>query len=334
MKSNPNIQLNASEVAGLWSTYQNDSMGLCMLDYFLTTVEEESISHLLKETRDHTDSQLGKIRELLDQDGYLIPIGFSKEDVNLNAPKLFTDTFVLIFLSYFGRLGLTAYGYTLSSSSREDVREFFTECITTNLNLYNRVSGLMLKKGILPRPSILYPESQIHFMKNEGLMQNLMGNSRPLLAIEISNLFNNVVSNGVGRAIMTGFRQVSSNKKIQDFMLRGSEIATKHVDIFSSLLQQDELQTSITWDIEVTPSKIAPFSDKLMLFLTTALTAAGIANYALGIASSFRIDLATTYLRLSAEIGEYANDGTNLLIEHQWLEQMPSAVNREALVKT
>jgi len=79
-------------------------------------------------------------------------------------------------------------------------------------------------------------------------------------------------------------------------------------------------------------STIAPFSDKLMVFHTTAMIAVGIGNYGTAAGTCQRIDLSVLYTRLSAEIAKYAEDGANLMIKNGWLEEPPQADDRHALV--
>ncbi|MFX4261710.1 DUF3231 family protein [Pelotomaculum propionicicum] len=44
-----------------------------------------------------------------------------------------------------------------------------------------------------------------------------------------------------------------------------------------------------------------------------------------------RRDLSATFIRLIAEILDYAGDGLNIMINNGWFEQPPQAVNHEAL---
>jgi len=52
----------------------------------------------------------------------------------------------------------------------------------------------------------------------------------------------------------------------------------------------------------------------------SALVASGISNYATASAASLKMDIATTYTRIPAEIAQYAMDGTKLMIDNGWLE--------------
>jgi hypothetical protein len=44
------------------------------------------------------------------------------------------------------------------------------------------------------------------------------------------------------------------------------------------------------------------------------------------------MDLSALYVRLSAEIALYAEDGANVLINHGWLEEPTQADDRNALI--
>lgn len=46
---------------------------------------------------------------------------------------------------------------------------------------------------------------------------------------------------------------------------------------------------------------------------------------------SSRHDLAVLYTRHSAEIGKYANEGAQLMIDYGWMEQPPQAADRQQL---
>jgi hypothetical protein len=71
-----------------------------------------------------------------------------------------------------------------------------------------------------------------------------------------------------------------------------------------------------------------------MMFHTTALIAAGVGYYGASMGSSFRRDLSVMYSRMIAEIGQFAEDGANIMIDNAWLEQPPTTVDHNALVSS
>lgn len=190
----------------------------------------------------------------------------------------------------------------------------------------------MQRKGILPRhPGIPYPE-QVEYVHKEGWIKGLTGDRRPIHAAEITHLFMNVMTNCTGQALMMGFSQVAKDKEVIRHLVRGRDIATKHMEVFSSILRDDNLPAPMSWAAEVTDSKTAPFSDKLMLFHTVFLSSLGIGNYGTAMAACARRDVASVYVRLMAEIGTFADDGGELMIRKAWMEKMPGAIERNALL--
>lgn len=70
-----------------------------------------------------------------------------------------------------------------------------------------------------------------------------------------------------------------------------------------------------------------------MLNHIVILISAAVGYYGAGVSVSQRRDLAVEYTALMAEVGLYAEDGAQLLIKYGWLEQPPTAANREELGK-
>jgi hypothetical protein len=88
----------------------------------------------------------------------------------------------------------------------------------------------------------------------------------------------------------------------------------------------------MVWDNEVIASTERPFSDKLMLFHTTALIGYGTGIYGLNYSNSMRSDIAAAYVRLIAETSLYSRDGIILMTNNGWSEKMPGAANHNIVV--
>jgi hypothetical protein len=119
--------LTSSEIATTWSAYMNDSMAKCILGYFLNTVEDEEIQSVIQLAYDIAATHVEKLTKLFQDEQLPIPSGFSSEDVNLNAPRLYTDMFMLSYINHMSRTGLLAYGGFISMSARKDIRVYFIE---------------------------------------------------------------------------------------------------------------------------------------------------------------------------------------------------------------
>ncbi|MGJ7922876.1 DUF3231 family protein [Neobacillus sp. LXY-4] len=132
---------------------------------------------------------------------------------------------------------------------------------------------------------------------------------------------------------MVGFGQVAKLQEIREFMLRGKEIAKKHYRVFSNYFTTDDLPAPMTWDHEVENETSAPFSDKLRMHHVNMIIASGIGYYVASMGACQRRDIIADYARLTAEAGKYAEDGMNIMINHEWCERPPHAADRDELMR-
>lgn len=327
-------KLTASELSLLWTSYVNDSMAICGIKYFLANIEDSAIREVLEFALEISQKHVQKVTQIFKEEKYPVPQGFTDGDVNLNAPRLFTDVLYLHYIQNLAKFGLTSYSIALSTSSRDDIIDFYSTAMTDTVDLNNRAKRLLKNKGLYTRDPGLPTPNQIDFVKRQSFLNGWFGDRRPLLGVEISNLWYSSLRNALGIALIQGFSQVAKDKEIRKYFERGREIAVKHLDIFGSKLQEDYLsQGALNLTGEVTDSKESPFSDKLMTFHVAALSASGIGQYGMAIATSPRHDLGVMYTRLAAEIGHYSEDGANIMINKGWMEQPPEAADRKKLSK-
>lgn len=331
-----NVNLTSAEIASLWTSYMNDSMSKCILTYMLKHIEDKEIKAAVQFALDISEKHLESLHRIFEQEQYAQPQGFTDEDVNLNAPWLFTDVFCLTYVNQMARIGLLAYGGFVSMSIRKDIRILFTEGIEETTDLYNRTTDIGLEKGVIARfPFINVPtESDYVDSKKYYSGLNPLASKRPLNAVEVSHLYMNSMTNTVGVKLCLAFAQTSPVKEVQEFMLRGKEISKKHIEIFTSKLLEDEIETPQLPDMAISESITQTFSDKLLMFHMSLLSASGIGNYATAAAASQRSDLAVDYERLSLEIARYAKSGADIMIKHSWLEEPPGTTDRVKLART
>jgi hypothetical protein len=333
MQTDHNVRLTSAEMASLWTTYMNDSMAICVLKYFLAKVEDSEIHPLIELALKTSENHVEKIKTVFESENHPIPVGFTDEDVNLNAPRLFADTYFLYYLRNMAKFGLAAYGLALSTAAREDTMNFFSEALAQSSALQMKVSRCMLSKGIYIRPPYISTPEKVDFVKKQSFLTGWFGDQRTLLGVEIAHIYLNLTNNALGKALIMGFSQVAQSEEVRKYMKRGFQLAAEQIKILQSIMNKEHLPSPMTWDTDVMDSKAAPFSDKLMMFHTIALAGAGIANYGGGMSISLRRDLVSLYGRLMAESGQYAEDGVNIMINQGWLEEQPQADNREALTQ-
>ncbi|MCH6264818.1 DUF3231 family protein [Neobacillus citreus] len=328
------VGLTSAEITSLWASYINDSAISCKFKFFLSKVEDEEIRPLLKKAFDIAQGNLNTLTEIFKKEKYPIPYGFKlDEDVDISAPRLYSDSYALNYLHQSAQIALQGYSMNLSLSVRGDVYSHFNECISQLTPFLREVKELLLSKGLYIRSPHLPIPDDIDFVKKKSFLKGFFGEKRRLTGTEITNLFTNIQRNAFGVATLLGFSQVAQSKEVTEYLVRGKDIAKKHCEILGSLLSEDDLPVPMTWNTEVTESTAFTFSDKLMMFYTTSLIALSIGFYGTSMAVSPRKDIGLQYVRLSAEIAEYAKDGANILIENGWLEQPPMAADRDELAK-
>lgn len=331
---NNKINLTSAEIASLWSTYMSDSAAICITSHCLETVEDSEvkaeIEFALNVSKDHID----EIKKIFKMENYHIPIGFELEkDVNLKAPRLFADSFYLYFLLNMGIGGLENYVMALNLSTRKDIIDFYSRAIYKSVELKQRVTEVMLNKGIYIKPPYLDYKEKPSFVEKESFLRGWFGERRTLTTQEVSHLYLNLYNNSLGRALLTGFSQVATTPEIRDYFIKGHDRARKFSEILSSVLTESSLPAPMTWDATVMNSTIPPYSEKLMMFLVGAISAMGIANYGGSLSLSFRHDIAARYSRMILEAGTYAEDGASIMINHGWFERPPQIIDREHLAK-
>ncbi|WP_174731349.1 DUF3231 family protein [Mesobacillus harenae] len=327
-----NTGLTSSEIANLWSQYINDSMSVCILKYYLKSVEDKDIRSILKIALRLSLTHVDKIKGFLDKENYPVPKGFTKEDVDLAAPRLFSDTFMIVYMHIMTIHGLSGYAGAVSTSTRHDQIKYFTNCSAQAMGLYSRILNLMLEKGIASRPPNINPPSQIDYVEKQSFLTGWFGTRRPLNAVESSGIFFNMQKNAAKIVLELGFSQVARSKVIRDYLKRGANICDQHFDFFRSILAESHLPPPKKWDAEVTNSTVPPFSDKLMLFHIATLISTAIGYYGAAFSLSQRRDLAGKYSLLIVDITKYAEDGVNILIDNGWLEQPPTFDDRDSLM--
>jgi hypothetical protein len=328
------IRLTAGELGQLWAQYLNDSASACLLAFFLEKAEDGEIKPLIEFALGLSASHIQKVTAILTEEKNVVPTGFSlEEDVDVTAPRLYSDSFVLNFLHQMSLVGLTTYAGAVSASVRKDIRSYYMECLTETMELYNRSTELLLSKGLFIRSPNLPNLEKVEFVKKQWFMLDVFGEKRPLVAAEVNHLFANLQRNALGVAALTGFSQVVKDKDAKQFFLKGLEIGNKHIRLFRDKLEESKLPAPMGWDSEITNSTAYTFSDKLMMFFTSGLIALSVGYYGTAVSQSPRGDLAAMYNRLSMEVQMYSEDGANIMIKHQWLEQPPMAPDRDELIR-
>jgi hypothetical protein len=328
-----NAKLVSSEVAALWGAYMQNSMVLCILQHFQSVNEDQDSTKIIQTALTDCEYVVSEVKRIFEMENHAVPIGFTQEDVNLRARRLYSDLFTLRYIKYMGAAGTAAAAALLEVLARKDVRDLFSMVSQRFMQLYNNTCDILLQKGAFIRSPTIPPMERAEYLQDDSFLSGLIGKHRPLTVVELAHISKNTETNSIGRTFLAGFSQVAQVPEVRIYMERGVEIAAKHETVFREILIEDEVPLPSSWDSTVSQSIDAPFSDKLMMFHTTSLTAISVAGYGAAMGASLRKDLGGHYTRLEAEILQYANDGVKLMIKNRWLEQPPQNVDREALRK-
>lgn len=328
------IRLTSAEMSQLWSQYMNDSASICMLTYFLEKAEDTEIKPIIAHALELSQAHIQKVTAILTEERNVVPHGFKlDEDVDLTAPRLYPDSYVLNYILQMAQIGLTTYSASVSYSARLDITAHYKECLSETMELYEMAKDLLLQKGLYQRPPYLSNLEHVEYVKKKRrFVWDLFGEKRPLTALEIANLNANIQRNALGEATLIGFSQVVKSNDVTQFFIKGIEISKSHIKSFGQKLESNNLPVPMVRG-DITESTDYTFSDKIMMYYTTQLIGLSVGYYGTSIAQSPRADLVTMYNKLTLEIQKYSEDGAGIMIKNKWMEEPPMASDRDELAK-
>ncbi|MBN8236489.1 DUF3231 family protein [Halobacillus kuroshimensis] len=327
----PEKKLTANEIGLLWTQYIQNSMAVPVLEYLKNTCEDEEVKPLIQLSRDLADKGIDTCRAFFQEACLPVPNGFSLEDLNPRAKKLFTDAFILSFLEHMGKVGLTSDGYSLGASANSDVRAFFTDRIDQQDKLYNLSVRAALEKGIYTRAPQIEVLNETEYIESKAYYHPF--HKRSLNTIEITHIYENVKNNALGEVVCQAFGQTSKNKTVKKYMRRGKRISIDHRICLSDILENSGITVPMTSASLLTTSTDPVFSDRLMMYMISVLISAGQGNYVNGAAVSLRYDIVYHYHKLMLQAAVYGKDGLDIMIENGWFEEPPQAPDRQRLIQ-
>ncbi|WP_342047674.1 DUF3231 family protein [Bacillus sp. OTU530] len=327
-------QLTATEMGKLWATYMGNSMSKCIMSHYLQHIEDLDIKKVLDHALHLSESLLQNIKEIFIAEHFPLPVGFTETDVNLDAPRLFSDQFYLHYLKYTGKAGISLYSIAVPLMTREATRDFFTNALNSTVQLITEINQVLMAKGFLTKPPIIPVPTQVDFVKKQSYLKGFFGQARPLHALEITHLYENMENNVTSKVLLLAFSQVAQDEQVRQFFIRGKELTDKHLEICSEKLYNENLPSLTSLEHLVSTSTTSPFSDKLMLYHKIDMFSMRIRTYANGASLNGRRDIGAMYAKFLADISLYVEDAANIAIDQGWMEQPPQAVDRDQLAST
>lgn len=326
-------RLTSVEIGNLWYSYNYESLAHHIFVYFLKHMKDPNIKPVLTNLVDASKNVLSLLKSVFIKEGIPIPRGIASEDINLNAPRLFSDNLFIPMLKLMVKAALQFYSLAYSDSSRKDIREFFRDSVDRLLMHNQQAAELMQTKGTpVPPPYIPIP-NKVDFIKKQNFMAGFFKNKRPLTALEINNIFFSAQANALGKALLLGFSQVAKSTEIKHFITRGKNLSNQYFADLNKILLNQNITVPPSFDGEVTDSTESPFSDRMMLFYITYMNSLGLQRYGVALSMVQRHDLSAMFAKMMVEVGTLANDGAKLMINNEWMEQPPLAPDRDTLIK-
>ncbi|MBM7583685.1 hypothetical protein JOC86_000222 [Bacillus pakistanensis] len=326
------IRLTTAEISALWTTYIESSAMRCFYLHFIAHIQDQEIRPIIEEAEEFTNMIMNEMENIFREEEFPIPIGFTNKDIDLTAPALYSDLFALSFVYRGGQMIIKYYATILSKVARQDVYELIEKCLIQKTSTYKKSLNLMLSKGIYDRPPHINPQKQAELMKSEPTLMNIwFGDSRPLNALEISELFFSIERNCIGLVLIIGLLQVSNDKEVKKYLIKGKKLCQKQIEVFNGFIKENDQFPTYPVTLEVTDSSTSPFSEKLILFIITSSNQIGLKSLSDALSVSMRHDLALKYTLFIGDIMKFGGEGLKLMIQRGWMEQPPESIDRKKL---
>jgi hypothetical protein len=325
-------RLNTWEISQLWLIYQADCALKCILQYFVSKTQDPEIKSMFNDALNRITQQQSTLIDLFNSVQFPIPHGFTDEDVEPNAKRLYSDSLMLTYCRSLIRFRLVKLAHSLSIATRPDVREFFNNAVVQEQNFLNQGEDLLTQKGIHAIPPYSPVPDRVNNISNFSWYGNLFGGGRPLNILEYTHVFKRLETKLIENAIHLGFTQVVKDAKIKALFIRGLKIFDKEFDKWSKIIKKEDLLLPMTWKSEVTDSTESPFSDKLMLFQLLLNISYSVYANGFALANCNRRDLVAAFTKTEIDLANYGKDGLDLMIENGWMEEIPLVVDREEMI--
>jgi hypothetical protein len=327
--------INVSEVGSLWQTYQEKTLIMRFLEYFIEKTDDTEARNILGGLWQELNFYVKEMEEIFREQGMVIPIGFKNEDVNIDAPKLYDNGFDVMFVRILKEVSMGLYTLGMNMTYNKKVMSIYEGLTTVTQKIYKLATAYLLERGILALPPKVSMPKKNEYIKSKNFMEGfkLTKDKRPLTDLEVGILHHNLEANNIGMQLITGFAQCAQNKEVKQYFLKGKELAKKQISVMEKLLLEADVQLSATSGATVTTSTVPPFSDKLMMHCIYILNGFSIVGSASGAFFSLRNDLTVETMLLAKDVYSYAQEGVKIKIKNGWFEEPPHMEDRAKIIK-
>jgi len=335
MSTEAKVQLSSSELGTLWMTYVSLSARLVMFNIFKNKTIDKEAQSIISAWITDAQNIIDDITNIFNNEGVVIPVAFSEQDIIRETPPLFDDIFNIMFLRQMMKLKLGHSAVFTAISYMKEVHDVFKSSYDIADKYYVMTTNYLLGKGVLAKPPSVTMPKQVEFIEDKNYMSgfNFLSDRRSLNTIEVGYINEVIENNILGMQLMTGFAQVAKESEVKKYFIEGKELAKNIITELSGALLQSDIQPPSTWGGKATDSTKSPFSDKLMMYLVGLLSSSALGFNALGTSFSMRSDLHVKLALIVEDTFMYSKKGGKMMIKHKWMEEPPQMEDRNQLTK-
>lgn len=318
-------KMSSTELGSLWLTHQKKTMILRILEYFIEKSDDQKAKNLMFNLHEGLNSMVMELRSILEKEGAALPIGFTKEDVNLNAPKLYENGFDIMFCRVLKEMSTGMYVLHTTLSYREDIVTFYKRLTDLTQTYYNLFTQYLLENDFLPHPTYVTMPISGDYITDQKYIKgtNLFGHKRTLNTIEFGLLYHSIETNITGMKLMKGFAQCAKDEEVKKYFTKGQELSKEILKETMPILLQDNIQPPATSGGTLTSSTESPFSERLMMFCTYLLCGFSLGGQGFSAAFALRRDIMAKTVIFAKDVYEYAVEGATLMMSKGWFEEPP-----------
>jgi hypothetical protein len=322
-------------VGTLWITYNEKTLIMRMLEYFIEKSDDQQAKNILGGLWQELNFYVLQMEEIFKDQGMAKPAGYTNEDVNLEAPKLYDNGFDIMFVRILKEVSMGMYTINMNMSYNDKIMQIYEGLTVVTQKIYKLSTLYLLEKGILTLPPKVTMPKTTEFIKSKSYMNgfNLFGDKRALNDLELGILHHGIETNNIGLQLITGFAQCAQNKEVKQYFVKGKELAKKQIKVMQEILLESDIQFAATSGSTVTTSTVAPFSDKLMMHCVYLLNGFGLVGSSFGTFFSLRNDIAMKATLLAKDIYFYGEEGIKIKIKNGWFEEPPQMEDRSQIIK-
>ena len=325
-------RLSAAEMGHLWEMYLYNSAKKCQLQYFVAKTQDPEIRVILEYALQTATTRVNSLTQMFNTVGFPIPHGFTDEDVEPNAKRLFSDTFMLVNIRSLVNFELVESLMGLTRAIRTDVKEYYNTCIDQSQELLKKADEVILRKGVFVKPPYIPVPDRVEYVFQDTFFGGVIGDKRPINAFEITHVYTRLQTKMMERALILGFSQIVQSQKVQKLLSKGKQILDKQIDGWSKFLQDEDLPLPMTWEHEITDSSESPFSDKFIAFYLLTLMRNSVTLHGISLANCVRADIVTAFAGTIVRLQAYSKYILDLMISSGWLEKIPETSDRMEII--